>query len=252
MIRMTAELRAALEAQGVSIPRGVPHNIPQDCEFEPPCSLKWMEIAYKLRMGAFSYAVSGYYFGAIIGRYTSIGEAVQVGRGSHPVSWASTSPLFYQPYRNVTDLDVPAAHAFRTAAPYQAPRTTLIGNDVYIGHGAFIMQGVTIGDGAIIGAMSVVTKDVPPYAVVAGSPARIKSFRFADEMIACMRRVAWWDYAFWDMNGIPVADPQAFLDFVQRRIADGMQPYKPAIISLATPVPGAASPQAVSSQTPAD
>ncbi len=104
-------------------------------------------------------------------RYCSIGESVQVGRGSHPVHCGSTSPLFYTHHSAVFDRLDPRAEDYEICGPYLWPKRVRIGNDVYIGHGAFLMPDITIGDGAIIGAMAVVTKDVPPYAIVAGSPA---------------------------------------------------------------------------------
>lgn len=232
MVQTTAALVERLRSLGVSTLQGTNFPLPDDSVFEPPCSLKWMQIEYRLRIGAFSYAVSGYYFGTEIGRYTSIGEAVQIGRGSHPVRWATTSPVFYQDYRSVVDNDFALANQFHPTAPYHGPVTTKIGNDVYIGHGAFIGSGVVIGDGAVVGAMSVVTKDVPPYAIVAGSPATIRSYRFSADIIERMLSIAWWRFAFWDLKDVPITDPVAFLDFVQRRIDEGMQEYKPDPIVL--------------------
>ncbi|SJZ98269.1 CatB-related O-acetyltransferase [Consotaella salsifontis] len=71
---------------------------------------------------------------------------------------------------------------------------TLVGNDVWIGEHARILPGVTIGDGAIIGAYSVVTKDVPPYGVVAGNPARLKRSRFDEATVAWLLDIAWWNW----------------------------------------------------------
>lgn len=225
-----AEKKRLLEL-GVSSLNAVPFLLPDDCTFEPPCSIKWMSIQYALHMGSFSYAVSGYYFGSRIGRYTSIGEDVQVGRGSHPVSWASTSPLFYQPNRDVFDFDCSQAAGFKLNAPYIHPKRTVIGNDVYIGHGAIIMQGVTIGDGAVVGAGSVVTKDVPPYAIVAGAPASVRKMRFDEAIIERMLRLRWWQYAFWEFSGVSVSEPNAFLDLVEEKAMSGMKSYQPTIVS---------------------
>jgi len=72
--------------------------------------------------------------------------------------------------------------------------TIIVGNDVWIGRKAKILDGVTIGDGAIVGAYSVVTKNVPPFAVVAGNPAQIKKFRFDQETIDALRKIAWWKW----------------------------------------------------------
>jgi len=70
-----------------------------------------------------------------------------------------------------------------------------IGNDVWIGRGALILSGVAIGDGAIVGAESVVAKDIPPYAVVVGNPARVIRKRFDDEIIEALLRIRWWDWS---------------------------------------------------------
>jgi virginiamycin A acetyltransferase len=232
MIEINATMKQRLLDLGVSTLHGVPFALPSDCTFEPPCSIKWMSIQHSLLLGAFSYAVSGYYFATSIGRYTSIGEDVQIGRGSHPVSWASSSPLFYQRHREVFDFEWAPAAEFQVDAPYIEPVQTTIGNDVYIGHGAIIMQGVEIGDGAVIGAGSVVTKNVAPYAVVAGSPAVVRKMRFDEDIVARMIAMSWWQYAFWDLAGVPITSPREFLDFVDHRKAIGIEPYRPDVISL--------------------
>ena len=71
---------------------------------------------------------------------------------------------------------------------------TVVGNDVWFGHESIIMPAVTIGDGAIIGTRAVVTKDVPPYTIVAGNPARIIKARFDEETIKKLLQIAWWDW----------------------------------------------------------
>ena len=73
-------------------------------------------------------------------------------------------------------------------------RDIVIGNDVWIGYEAVIMSGVTIGDGAIIGTRAVVTKDVPPYAIVGGSPARVLKKRFSDDIIDKLLKIKWWNW----------------------------------------------------------
>lgn len=231
---ITPALRSALRKKGVTTLHNSNFELPEKSVFESPCSFKWMNVEHSLELGAFSYAVSGYYFGAKIGRYTSIGEDVQIGRGSHPVGWGSTSPLFYQPHKFVLDQDIPQASAFSFRAPAQHAKATVIGNDCYIGHGAFISQGVTIGDGAVVGAHAVVTRDVPPYAVVVGNPARIAKLRFPANIIARMQQIEWWRYAFWDLSLIPVGDPTAFLDYVESAVRGGLQPYQPEKIDLST------------------
>lgn len=200
---LTKELINRLRSQGVTTLHRPCATLPDNTVFEPPCSFKWMNIEHSLYLGAFSYAVSGYYFGCRIGRYCSIGEEVQIGRHPHPLHYFSTSPFFYQPYQSILDQELPegiqldCCTDFKKKSPPVIAKTTTIGNDVWIGHGAFILPGVNIGDGAVIAVMSVVTKDVPPYAVVAGAPARIKKYKVPENQIEPLLQSRWWDFAPW-------------------------------------------------------
>lgn len=231
-MQISETLRLALAQKGVTTLFSHPFNLPDGAIFEPPCNLKRMQAVHSLELGAFSYAESGYYFGVKIGRYTSIGEAVQIGRGSHPITWGSTSPLFYGHHNHVFNQDIREAVGFQHNAPPQRSKATTIGNDCYIGYGALISQGVTVGDGAVISPFSVVTKDVPPYTIVAGNPAVMTGTRFPAKMVARMQNLAWWRFAFWDMPGAPVARPEAFLDHIEWCMEEGIKPYEPELIRL--------------------
>jgi acetyltransferase-like isoleucine patch superfamily enzyme len=94
-------------------------------------------------------------------------------------------------------------------------QTVNIGNDVWTGHNVNIMPGVSIGDGAIVGAGSTVTKDIPPYAIVVGSPAVIKRFRFSDSTIEKLITLKWWDLELSDLSGIPFRDVNKSIDMIQ-------------------------------------
>lgn len=78
---------------------------------------------------------------------------------------------------------------------YITSKKTVIGNDVWVGKNASIMAGVKIGDGAVIGAGAVVTKDVPPYAIAGGVPAKVIKYRFSEEQIAELLKIKWWDWS---------------------------------------------------------
>lgn len=238
-IALTQKLIKLLAEKGISTLLKPGPQLPDHVVLEPPLSLKWMSISHSLEMGAFSYAVSGFYFGARIGRYCSFGEQVQIGRHPHPMHWFSTSPFFYESYNAVLDLEPPAGveleprKDFKRKGPPVVAKMTTIGNDVWIGHGAFILPGVKIGDGACIAAMSVVTRDVPPYAIVAGSPARVKRYRFPEAQIEELLKARWWDWAPWDLKGVQVDDVPAFISRVSAMRDEGLPCYHPEKIDLA-------------------
>jgi acetyltransferase-like isoleucine patch superfamily enzyme len=122
----------------------------------------------------------------IIGRYCSIADKVEILLGgNHRVDWVTTYP-----FSALMDL-WPSAP--RTKDYHTSRGDVVIGHDVWLGSGAIIMSGVTIGDGAVVAAHALVTKDVPPYAIVGGNPARIIRYRFDPETIAGLLDIAWWD-----------------------------------------------------------
>lgn len=116
-----------------------------------------------------------------IGRYCSIAADVQVFNRNHPMNFKSTHAFFFNPVLELTDQNL---------VEYQPLE---IGNDVWIGHGTIILPNVTkICDGAVIGAGSIVSKNIPPYAVAVGHPIRIVRYRFSQEIIAHLLEEKWW------------------------------------------------------------
>jgi acetyltransferase-like isoleucine patch superfamily enzyme len=235
---LTKDLIDRLKEAGLEILLSPGAGLPDNLTFEPPCSVKWMHAHYSLVMGAFSYAVRGFYFAVNIGRYTSIGEDVQIGRGDHPTSWVTTSPAFYLEKLFAVGHDFPEAETYHNFKPKLPPgkssstlKITTIGHDVYIGHGAFIRPGVTIGHGAIIAANAVVVKDVPPYAVVAGNPAIIKKYRIPEHLIGRMLAVEWWRFAPWLLQGVDMTEPETAIPVLER-LCPKLQPYEPGFKSL--------------------
>ena len=228
-----------LATRGIEVlPRGTDGTVtlPSHTVLEAPGSLKWTQYEHSIELGAFSYQVSGYCFAARIGRYCSFGEDVQIGRQNHPLTWASTSPAFYLGDKlfNLGDSFADAEdyhdYAFKTAQSATRAQITTIGNDVWIGHGAYVAAGVTIGDGAIVAARAVVTKDVPPYAVVAGNPAVIKKMRVPPQVISPLLRLRWWRYAPWQLTHL---DPSNLHEFVQGLNKMGNTPdFEPEVVDL--------------------
>lgn len=244
MSKISVPVRA-LKSNGIEVLNrgGSTVSLPAHTVLEAPGSLKWTQYDHSIELGAFSYQVSGYCFAARIGRYCSFGEDVQIGRQNHPTTWVSTSPAFYLGDR-IFDLGdgFEGSENYHTYKfPFDGPPThvkiTTIGNDVWIGHGAYICAGVTIGDGAIIAAHSVVTRDVPPYTVVAGNPAIIKKLRVPPKLLSPLLRVRWWHYAPWQMDHLDPTNLMAFVQGINKLRADNTPEFAPGIIDLRVEIP---------------
>ena len=125
----------------------------------------------------------------VIGKFCSIACRAKFlfNSANHTLSSLSTYPfpIFFDEW-GLEKSDVAAAS--------DRKGDIVIGNDVWIGYEAVILAGVTIGDGAVIGARAVVTKDVPPYAIVGGVPARVIRSRFPEETVKALLRLKWWDW----------------------------------------------------------
>jgi chloramphenicol O-acetyltransferase type B len=167
-------------------------------------------------VGRYSY-YSGYYHGhsfddcarylmpdrndvdrLIIGSFCSIGSGasfMMAGNQGHRNDWVTTFPFFF----------VPEEPAFAGAVnAYQPAGDTIIGHDVWIGSEAMVMPGIQIGHGAVIGSRALVTRNVEPYTIVGGNPARPIRKRFADDTIALLLEMTWWN---WDIGDIRDAMP---------------------------------------------
>lgn len=121
-----------------------------------------------------------------IGSFCSLSSGIHTGLAQHPIDWVSTSPVF----QDVSNSSVKGRFA-KLELP--EPKRTTIGHDVWIGTNAIIKAGVNVGTGAVIASGAIVTKDVPPYAIVGGCPAKIIRFRFDDEMIKELLQSKWWE-----------------------------------------------------------
>lgn len=155
------------------------------------------QAAKTLNVGAYSYVRSYSKLLGIaeIGRYCSIGRNVTLGLNprNHPLDWVSTSTQFSRHYNNELS-------------------PTIVGHDVWVGNNAVVMAGLTIGHGAIIGCDAVVTKDVLPYEIVAGNPAKSIRFRFDKAIIKQLLASKWWDY---DKNELEALDFQDIIHFTE-------------------------------------
>ena len=120
-----------------------------------------------------------------IGSFCSIADEVTIfGGGEHRTDWITTFPL-----------RIALGDPLAGKDGHPATRgLTRIGNDVWLGYRAVVLSGVTVGDGGVVGAGAVVASDVPPYAIVAGNPARIVRYRFPQEVVAKLLELRWWDW----------------------------------------------------------
>jgi chloramphenicol O-acetyltransferase type B len=140
-----------------------------------------------------------------IGKFCSIANNVVIGGGMHPMNWVSTSPVFYEGRDSVK--------AKFSIHQRDSIRTTVIGHDVWIGQNVIIKQGVSIGTGSVIGMGSIVTKDVEPYTIVAGNPAKLIKKRFDDNIIKNLLQSKWWDINEKALNSLSkyIKEPKLFL-----------------------------------------
>ncbi|QTX05257.1 CatB-related O-acetyltransferase [Agromyces archimandritae] len=185
----------------------------------------------RTRIGAFTYLNDGFIDHlASIGRYCAIGQELRIGEPNHPIDWLSIANFQY----NGNEFGWhPAADAYEPTSPrirgtHFAGGAARIGNDVWIGARVTILRDVEIGDGAIVAAGAVVVKDVPPYAIVGGVPARVLRYRFDEETIAALRELEWWRFSPNDLAGVPFHEPAAAIEEIRSRVDAGrIAPYEP-------------------------
>lgn len=150
-----------------------------------------------------------------IGRFCSIGQNVKNSLGIHPTEYISTHPAFFSKKKQ-------AGFSFVKESIFEEHKyvdskkqyLAIIGNDVWIGNNVILMDGITIGDGAIIGTGAIVTKDVDPYCIVGGIPAKLIRKRFDDTTIRELIDLSWWNKGFdWiEGNAALFTDPIEFIE----------------------------------------
>lgn len=160
----------------------------RNCKLSPYVSLGSNTILSYTNVGSYSYFGSNCRVHYVsIGKFCSIGSDVKIGLSNHPTqTFVSTSPYFYLPVLN-------GHQTFVDKTFYNPNKQIIIGNDVFIGANVLINDGVTIGDGAVIAAGAVVVKDVAPYGIVGGVPAKEIKKRFTKEQIDRLLLLKWWD-----------------------------------------------------------
>ena len=162
-----------------------------------------------------------------IGRYCSIADNVYIGAGGHSTSFLSSGTLFkfnknskeyFLPFVTERDEAWEQDMAKRNLATWKKP-LPVIGNDVWIGMNATILNGVTVGDGAVVAAGSIVVKDVEPYTIVGGNPAKPIRKRFPEELCARLEKLKWWNYRPEVAFGLDISSPAGCINELEKRIA---------------------------------
>lgn len=190
----------------------------------------------RLEVGAFCNLSGGTLNNVRFGRYGSVAADVVIGSHEHPTDWLTTSRAAYWPQVNGwRELVAPdrldeiaqGLRPFTGACPM-----TNIGHDVWIGQGAFVKAGVTIGHGAIIGARAVVLRDVPPYAIVVGTPGKVVRLRFPEAVVERLLAAQWWRYSVFDLFTAPLDNVEAALDRIEEMAAHGaIRPYEGPVVT---------------------
>lgn len=195
-------------------------------------------------LGACSYSHSPLPEGMRVGRYCSIGRELKFMDFAHPMSWLSTSVAFFRPegvarlsaLRELADRlggEADTNFTRRSFDPKLGRAYPVLAHDVWIGERVTLALGIRIGTGAVIAAGSVVTRDVPPYAVVAGVPAQVKRLRFDEKTVERLLASRWWRYNFADLNRLNVTQPENFLPaFEALKDSAQFQPWQAARVTL--------------------
>ncbi|MGY2170953.1 CatB-related O-acetyltransferase [Pseudomonas gingeri] len=171
--------------------------------------------AAQLTIGAHTYIRSQSHLWHVssIGRFCSIGSDVTIGqeKNTHPTNWVSSHPFQYT--------DSPLAYQPKI-------EMATIGHDVWIGQNAMVMEGVTVGTGAVIATRAVVTKDVLPYAIVAGIPAKVVAYRHPPELVDRLLASQWWDKEIADLQKLSLNEPLRCMDELDRHQSMEMACYR--------------------------
>lgn len=180
-------------------------DINHKAKIQKGCNIRYSRIDQYTYVGAGTEIVY-----STIGKFCSIARNCNIGGPAHKLDNVSTSPLFTTG-RNIFKKNFASIN-------FVPEKETIIENDVWIGARAIILQGRIIGTGAVIGAGSIVTKNVPPYAIVAGNPAHIIKYRFEDSIIHQLLDSRWWDMDETELKkiGVTFSDPQEFLTKIER------------------------------------
>ncbi len=201
-------------------------------------------------IGAFAYfnaAGTTSAYRCNIGRYAQIGESSILGPPEHPMNWFSSHPFAFTRPKYMPNMyqfedfarlapDAQDGPSYADSMPIE----TTIGHEAYVGVGSFVKRGVRIGHGAVVGAKSIVTKDVPDYAIVTGSPAKLIRMRFAEPLVERFLKLQWWLYDLAPHKKlVDFSKTEATLDYFEEQLADDkLELLKPLTYSVSPTATG--------------
>ena len=193
-------------------------NVANEVEVEPYSRIPEASLSWNgaVSIGAFSYVVQGSNLeDSSIGRYCSIGTGVRIMSQSHPTDRVTTSTWTYgHNIKKLVEEDFDCSLIQNYNVPNE--KGIEIGNDVWVADNVTFKRNIKIGDGAIVAAHALVTKDVPPFAVVAGNPARIVKYRFDEETILSIKGCRWWDKSPRLLSEIDLSNVREFSSHIER------------------------------------
>ncbi|GEP12797.1 CatB-related O-acetyltransferase [Methylobacterium gnaphalii] len=197
-----------------------------DAKLEVPCRIEGF-LHGSCEVGAYTYILQGSTaWSSKIGRFCSIAPGVTIGPGEHSTDFLSTHPFVTDMGDSVCGFShVYPSYRSWLGAPntrWRTPSFVEIGNDVWIGQNVIVIEGVKVGDGAVLAGGAVVSKDVPPYAIVGGVPAKVLRYRFTPDIIERLLLLRWWDYDLTPVTAsIDFTDLPSAIALIEARVDDG-------------------------------
>jgi phosphonate metabolism protein (transferase hexapeptide repeat family) len=191
----------------------------RDTQLGSYCEVGARTILQEVTMGDYSYVVNdGQITYTTIGKFCSIAAMTRINPGNHPMHRASQAHFTYR-----ASAYFPGESDEAEFFEWRRGHHVHIGHDVWIGHGAVVLPGRSVGTGSVVAAGAIVTKDVLPYTIVAGNPARVVRRRFSEDIANRLTELAWWD---WDHEALRSALP----DFRKLAVEDFLAKYEPATL----------------------